>query len=191
MKILTRTIVVSVAAFSLCSVALSSAALASDLEPVIYLSPVEAARAKRTAQEFKQAQDHLRRASAAWQIFQERFETAHPELLHPRFTTDFRFAIGGATTPTPFNELPSVELSAEERKKAEFLHLDLVDAKKALDQAKSNWYDYQFELVSDHFPNPKGGQVSSLKNGKRVVIPTPWNYGVAFTQGFRVGVPRP
>lgn len=190
MRIPTKAIVLFAAAFSFCVLPLSRTAFAKVLVHVIYLSPAETARAKHTAQELKEAQSRLLRAREAWQSFYKDYEKAHPELANLRFTSDFRFAIGKFTASKPVTEVALIQLSPGERKKAESLHRKLEDAEKALPQAMKNWTDFQYKLVSDHFPNQKNGQMINLKSGRHVVIPSQWNLGVAFAQDFRVAVPR-
>ena len=84
-----------------------------------------------------------------------------------------------------------VEVSSEERQKAESLHREMLEAKGALDQAEKSWPDYWFQLVLDHVPpSPVGGSIVTLRSGKSATIPTPWGGGVVFTPDFRVAVPR-
>lgn len=158
---------------------------------MIYLSPSEAAKAKQTAQDLTSAQDRADRARTAWQSFHQSYQAAHPELPGLKFASDFQIAFALKNPPSPLgDQVAAVELSAQEREKAESLQRQMVEAKRALDEASKNWLDYQHELVFDHFPSARSGQIFTLSNGKPVTIPGPWNFGAAFTPDFRVAVPR-
>ena len=168
--------------------------MAQEVVPVIYLSGDEVAKAEQTARDLKSALDRNSRAIVAWQSFNQSFQSAHPELPDLRFSSDFRvaFAKRRVSNSFPFEaEAATVELSAEERKKTESLHQEMLEAKRGLDQAQKSWVDYQHQLVFDHIlPNPEGGAVATLPSGKSVTIPNPWGSGVVFTRDFRVAVPR-
>jgi len=170
--------------------------MAQEVVPVIYLSTDEAAKAKQTAQDLKSALDRRSRAFAAWRSFNQSFQAAHPELPDLHFSSDFQVAFAKKNVANsnsfPFEaEATTVELSAEERKKAESLHQDMLQAKRLLDQAQKSWLDYQNQLLFDHLPpNPDGGSVVTLPSGKSITIPNPWGSGVVFTPDFRVAVPR-
>jgi len=170
--------------------------MAQEVVPVIYLSPDEAAKAKQTAQDLKNALDRNSRAIAAWRNLNQSFQIAHPELPGLHFSSDFRVAFAtknvSDSNSFPFEaEAATVELSAEERKKAESLHQEMLEAKRLLDQGRKSWLDYQHQLLFDHLPpNPEGGAIVTLPSGKSVTIPNPWGNGVVFTPDFRVAVPR-
>jgi hypothetical protein len=188
-----KALLLSAAALSLCIS--SPRCMAQEVVPVIYLSTDEAAKAKQTAQDLKSALDRNSRAIAAWRNFNQGFQAVHPEMPGLRFSSDFRvaFAKKNVSNSFPFEaEAATVELSAEERKKAESLHQEMLEAKRLLDQAQKSWLDYQYQFVLDHVPpNPEaGGSIVTLPGGKSATIPIPWNSGVVFTPDFRVAVPR-
>ena len=110
--------------------------------PVIYLSTAEAAKAKQAAQNLKSAQDRDSRATAAWKNFYQSFQAAHPELQNLRFASDFRVAFTYTQAAGQFplsDEAVTVELSPEERQKAETLQREMLDARRAIGQAKRTW----------------------------------------------------
>ena len=81
-----------------------------------------------------------------------------------------------------------VELSTEERQKAESLYREMQEAFRAVGQAQKNYIDYSYEFVADHFPNADGTEVT-LASGRRVRLPHPWGV-VTFTPDFRIAVPH-
>jgi hypothetical protein len=163
--------------------------------PAIYLSPSEVAKAKAAVQGFKSAQERNNRAITAWQSFFNGYHAAHPELPGMQFTSDFRFAFtrknGNAQFPWEA-EAVTIELSPEERQKAESLNREMLEAMRGADQARRDWSDYWHELVLDHVPASPGspGMPVTLPSGKSGTIPNPWSGGVVFTPDFRVAVPR-
>ena len=189
-----KAILLSAAAFSL--YASSSHCVAQQVVPTIYLSASEAAKAKQAVQDFKSAQERNNQAVTAWRSFYDSFQAAHPDLPGLQFLSDFQIAFsrknlnGNRPWETVAN-LATVELSPEERQKAEFLYRDTLEARRLADQAQKNWLDYWHELVLDHVPpNPgSGGSVVTLPNGKSGTIPNPWGNGIVFTPDFRVAVP--
>jgi hypothetical protein len=187
-----KAILLSAAAFLLC--ASSPRCVAQDVLPVMYLSSGDAAKAKQTAQDFKSAYDRNNRAVIAWRNFHQSYQVAHPGLRGLRFASDFRVAVAQKDLSGAFQvvkEAATVELSAEERQKAESLHLEMLEAKRALDQAEKSWSDYWHQLVLDHFPpSPNAnGVIVTLPSGKSVTIPYPWGNGLVFTPDFRVAFP--
>ncbi len=182
-----KALVLAVAAFSLCT---SPRCAAQEVVPVIHLSTDEAAKARQMAQDLKSAQDRDNRATTAWRNFHQMFQAAHPELPGMRFASDFRVAFTRNISSRPA-EAVAVELTAEERQKAESLYREMSAAKLALEQAEKNWQDYQRELVADHVPRTGSANASTftLGSGRSVVIEYPWFFGVAFTPDFRVAVP--
>ena len=190
-----KALFLSVVAFSLYTS--SPHCAAQQPVPTIYLSASEAAKAKQAVQDFKSAQERNNQAVTAWRSFYDSFQAAHPDLPGLQFASDFRIAFskknlnGGLPWETVAN-LATVELSPEERQKAEFLYRDTLEARRLADQAQKNWLDYWHELVLDHVPpNPgSGGSVVTLPNGKSGTIPNPWGNGIVFTPDFRVAVPN-
>ena len=85
--------------------------------------------------------------------------------------------------------MATVELSPEERQKAESLNREMLEARRLADQAQKSWSDYWHELVLDHVPPSPEGLVVSLPSGKSGKIPNPWANGIVFTPDFRVAVP--
>jgi len=186
-----KALLLSAAAFSLCTP--SPRCVAQEVVPIIYLSTGEAAKAKQTAQDLTSAQERNDRAATAWRNFHQSYQAAHPELPGLRFASDFRVAFARKTLSKRFalEEAATVELSTEERQKAESLHRELLEAKRALDQAQKSWSDYWQQLVIDHVsPSPSGGAIVTLPNGKSATIPAPWATGVLFTPDFRIAVPQ-
>ena len=169
--------------------------MAQEVVPIIYLSTSEVAKAKQTAQDLKSAQDRNSRAAIEWRNFHQSYQVAHPELAGLRFASDFRVAFARKTLSSPFPldaEAAMVELSTEERQKAESLHREMLEAKRMLDQAQKSWSDYWQQLVVDHVsPSPaSSGVIVTLANGKSATIPEPWFNGVLFTADFRIAVPQ-
>lgn len=188
-----KALLLSAAAFSLCTP--SPRCVAQEVVPIIYLSNPEVAKAKQTAQDLKSAQDRNSRAAIEWRNFHQSYQVAHPELPGLRFASDFRTAFARKTLSSPFPldaEAAMVELSTEERQKAESLHREMLEAKRVLDQAQKSWSDYWQQLVVDHVsPSPaSSGVIVTLPNGKSARIPKPWFNGVLFTPDFRIAVPQ-
>jgi len=187
-----KTLLLSTLAFSLY---ISSPCCLAQEVPAIYLSPGEAAKAKQAVQDFKSAGERNNRAITAWRSFQQGYQAAHPELPGLRFTSDFRiaFTLKNLNTQFPWEtEAVAIELSPEERQKAESLYREMLEARRVADQAQRNWSDYWHELILDHVPASPGsaGMVVTLPSGKSGTIPNPWSGGVVFTPDFRVAVPR-
>ena len=186
-----KTFLSSTLAFSLY---ISSPCCLAQEVPAIYLSPSEAAKAKQAVQDFKSAGERNNRAITAWRSFQQGYQAAHPELPGLRFTSDFRiaFTLKNLNTQFPWEgEAVAIELSPEERQKAESLYREMLEARRVADQARHNWSDYWHELILDHVPASPGSaaMVVTLPSGKSGTIPNPWSGGVVFTPDFRVAVP--
>ena len=94
-------------------------------------------------QDLKSALDRNSRALAEWRSFNVSFQAAHPELPDLQFSSDFRVAFvkKNRSNSFPFAEAETVELSAEERRRAESLHQETLEAKRLLDQAQKSWRD--------------------------------------------------
>lgn len=189
-----KTLVLSIVAFWL--ITSSPRCMAQQVLAVIRLSTDEAAKASQLAQSVKGAEDRNNRARILWGSFYQSYQAEHPELPGLRFSSDFRVAFGvKRSADSLVYEAVVVELSAEERQKAESLHREMLEAQEALPQAETNWRDYQFELVADELvagriPSTGSGNNVILPSGKSVLIPIPWDSGLAFTPDFRVAVPR-
>ena len=122
-----KTLLLSTVAFSLC---ISSLRCLAQEVPAIYLSPSEVTKAKEAVQGFKSAQERYNRAITAWQSFFNGYHAAHPELPGLQFTSDFRFAFtkkGNSRFPWEA-EAVTIELSPEERQKAESLYREMLEA---------------------------------------------------------------
>ena len=183
----------AVAAFALC--ASVTRCMAQEPLPVIHLSSTESARAKQATQDLKAAQDRDSRATTAWRNFYQSFQAAHPELQNLRFATDFSiaFTLTQVAGQYPLSaEAVAVELSREDRQKAESLHREMEDAKHARDQAEKGWSDYWVQFVLDHAPpnSASTGMTVNLPGGKSAMIPFQWVNGIIFTSDFKVAVPR-
>ena len=130
----------------------------------------------------------------AWRDFHESYQAAHPDLPGLQFASDFRIAfskknLNGRFPWETVANLATVELSPEERQKAESLNREMLEARRLADQAQKSWSDYWHELVLDHVPQSPEGLVVSLPSGKSGTIPNPWANGIVFTPDFRVAVP--
>jgi hypothetical protein len=188
-----KTLLLSTLAFSLY---ISTARCLPQEVPAIYLSPSEAAKAKQAVQDFKNAGDRDNRAITAWRSFQQGYQEAHPELPGLQFTSDFQIAFSRKNLNTQFPweaEAVTIELSAEERQKAESLYREMLEARRVVNQARLDWSNYWHELVLDHVPASPGspGMPVTLPSGKSGTIPDRWSGGVVFTPDCRVAVPRP
>ena len=186
-----KAILPSAAAFWLC--ASSPSCVAQDVVTALYLSTGDAAKAKQTAQDLSSAYDRNNRAETAWRNFHHSYQVAHPELPGLRFASDFRVAFAQKNLASAFpleKEAATVELSAEDRQKAESLHREMLEAKRALEQAQKSWSDYWHQLVLDHVPPSPNGGIVTLPSGKSATIPFAWANGLIFTPDFQVAFPR-
>ena len=164
---------------------------AQEVVDVIHLSAEEAAKAKQMLEDVKDAQDRRTRARLSWQNFYQSFQAAHPELTGLKFSSDFRVAFAVNRVPEPVSRAAiAVELSPEDRKKAESLHREMLESAQAHDQSRKSWRDCQYEIVASHIPSTGEGDDVILPSGKSVRIPNPWGGGLAFTPDFRIAVPR-
>ena len=67
----------------------------------------------------------------------------------------------------------------------------MAEARRAAEEARKEWRDYQNELVSDHFPSgTTGGIIFQRSDGKSVTISEPWTNGAVFTPDYRIAVPN-
>jgi hypothetical protein len=190
-----RALLLCAAAFLLYPLSSHCVAVAQKAVPVIYLSTAEAANARQTAHDLESAQDRNKRAATAWRDFHQSYQAAHPELPDLQFAFDFRVAIARKTSSSQYpldKEAAAVELSTEERQKAESLNREMLEARRGLDQSEKSWSEYWHQLVLNHVsPSPEsGGTVVTLPNGKTATIPEPWTNGIIFTTDFRIAVPR-
>lgn len=184
------TITLAVVAFSFC--ALPSRSFSQSTAPVIYLSPAETTHAKQAGENLRQAHDRDRRAATAWESFRNTFQAAHPELPFVRFAADLRIAFAVRNIPGPIpRDAVTIELSPQERERAEALQREMAEARRAAEEARKEWRDYQNELVSDHFPSgTTGGIIFQRSDGKSVTISEPWTNGAVFTPDYRIAVPN-
>ncbi|MGH7973340.1 MAG: hypothetical protein ACREIC_31865 [Limisphaerales bacterium] len=183
-----KTVVLCFAAFSLS--ALLPCVAQQGVVPVIQLSASESAKAKQLAQDLKDAQERSDKAIAAWRAFQQTFQAAHPDLPGVTFTSDFRLAFSPQPSPDGFVHLiTAVALTPEEQQKGAASQRELGESKKALDQARQGWREYQYQIAADHFPGMVGSVVT-LASGKQLTIAWPWSNPLAFTPDFRFAVPQ-
>ncbi|HEV2417355.1 MAG TPA: hypothetical protein VGX94_06095 [Terriglobia bacterium] len=161
---------------------------AQDVAPVIYLTPAETVKAKRLAQNAKDADARQRLTRMAWRNFNNSYQASHPELPHLRFTSDFKLALG-ETQSYPVDEVIAATLSTAERQKAETLFQAMKDADTAEPKAERAWVLYQYDLVAAHVLI-KGTETIGLSDGTQVRVAPGWVAGLAFTPDFRVAVPK-
>jgi hypothetical protein len=166
--------------------------VAQELAPVIRLSAAEATKAKQLAQDVNDAKERSVKAKVVWGQFHQTYQAAHADLPGLRFSEDFRLAFALVKSSTAeVRQVATVELTAEERKKREALHQEMIESEQSQKQAEKNWRDYNYQLVIDHVGSSKeSGAVVTLANGKQVVIPNPWALGLAFTTDFRLAFPQ-
>jgi hypothetical protein len=175
---------------------LSCAAQAQELVPIFQLSAEEIAKANHLAQDLKNAHERSDKAELAWRVFHQTYQAAHPDWPIVHFTGDFRlaFALSNPTSllDSEVRRVTSVELTAKEQQQLKALHQERAESQQSLQQAEKNWKDYQYQLAADHFPSKEanGTMKVTLESGKQVVIPIPWQNGLAFTPDFRFAVPR-
>ena len=158
---------------------LSCTALAQqELVPILQLSAEETAKASHLAQDLKNALQRSDKAVTAWRMFQETYQSAHPDLPNVHFTTDFRFAFTSQHSSSAFPErqvITPVELTSKEQQQLKALHQERVESQQSLQHAEKNWWEYQHQLVADH--------------GTQTVVSPQWANGLAFTPDFRFAVP--
>ncbi len=165
-----------------------SACLAQEISPVIRLTPDEAAKAKQLAEALQSAEERVNRSKAAWQSFYQAYQAAHLELTHVRFSSDFRNAFAYVRRGDRV-ELSAVELSTAERERAEALHTEMLKAERDFDQARNNWRDYQFRIISAHVPVTGLVSTIQLSTGEEIKVENPWQPGLSFTPDFRLAAP--
>ncbi len=85
----------------------------------------------------------------------------------------------------------TIELTADERKKLEALHREMVESEQSQTRAEHDWRDCKYQLVVDHLGNSATGGYSdvTLSTGKVVRIPAPWNGDLLFTNDFKSAFP--
>src|SRR5437773_7516959 len=184
-----RALVISSAIFYLST---SLPCAAQDLASIIRLSADEATKAKQLVQDLKDAKERSAKAKVAWGQFHQTYQAAHPDLPGVRFTADFRLAVAVLNSSIPeVSQAATIDLTAEERKRLEALHQEMIESEQSQKQAEKNWQDYKNQLVIDHVGSSVGsGGIITLTNGKQVVIPNPWASGLAFTTDFRLAFPQ-
>lgn len=87
------------------------------------------------------------------------------------------------------HQVASIELTAEEHKKLEALHQEMIDSEQSQKQAEKNWREFQYQLVVDRVGTSSTEGSVVMLAGKNVVIPNPWYGGLAFTPDFRLAFP--
>lgn len=84
----------------------------------------------------------------------------------------------------------AIELTPEERKKAEVLYQEMVESEQSQKQAEMHWREFQYQPVLDHVGTSNTGEGAYVMlSGKNVLIPNPWGGGLAFTSDFRLAFP--
>ena len=185
-----RALILSLAAISLCL--LPSRCAAQGVTSVIYLSPAEAAEAKRASQTYTAAQDRYRSARTAWEDFYRSLKAAHPSCPSLDISSDFKLAFCVKPGSHGMNEVESVELTPAEREKAESLYGEQKEAVRASYKATEAWRHYQFAIIARHIPCGHDGEGINFKrpDGSMTTIPSAWMAGIALTPDFRVAVPN-
>jgi hypothetical protein len=169
---------------------LSLPCVAQELAPVIRLSADETTKAKRLAQDVNDAEDRRGKAVVAWGQFHQTYQDAHRDLPDLRFSEDFRLAFASLKSSTAeMRQVATIELTADERKKLEALHQEMIESKQSQKQAEKNWREFQYQLVVDHVGTSSTGGAIVMLGGKQVIIPNPWGSGLAFTTDFRLAFP--
>lgn len=164
--------------------------VAQELAPVIRLSADETIKAKRLAQDANGTKERHDKAVLAWGQFHQTYQAAHPDLPRLRFSEDFRFAFALLKSSTAeVHQVASIELTAEEHKKLEALHQEMIDSEQSQKQAEKNWREFQYQLVVDRVGTSSTEGSVVMLAGKNVVIPNPWYGGLAFTPDFRLAFP--
>jgi hypothetical protein len=181
----------TISSFLICLL-LSLPCMAQKLVPAIRLSADEVGRAQQLVQALKNAKERSAKAEVVWEQFHQSYQAAHPDLPGLRFTEDFRFAMGRVNSSTSGLFLAAtIELTADERKKLEALHREMVESEQSQTQAEHDWRDFKYQLVVDHLGNSATGGYSdvTLSTGKVVRIPAPWNGELLFTNDFKSAFP--
>jgi hypothetical protein len=163
---------------------LSCTALAQqELVPIFQLSAEETAKASHLAQDLKNAHQRYDNARTTWRVFQETYQSAHPDLPNVQFTSDFRLAFTSQNPAAAFDPqlITPVALTSKEQQQLKDLHQEMAESWQSLQQAEKNWMAYQHQLAATHFPT---------KVGNQAVVSPPWANGLAFTPDFRFAVPR-
>jgi hypothetical protein len=173
------------------------------LMPTIQLSNEETTKAKQVTRDLTNAQGSSKTAKARWDQFETEFKQAHPELrgAWPRFSSNFAAAyviFGDTNSVAP--TATTVELSTDERHKAQALYDELKSSDEAVKSAYKNWGDFQNELIVKHIQGvvPKSVDIQAadsvsvitLPDGRKYIVPSPWWRGIALTPDFRTAVPR-
>lgn len=164
--------------------------VAQRVDPFIQLSPSETAKAKQLGAELKQAYERHEQARLGWGAYLNSIQALHPELSDVRFTSDFRIAFTKRTTDFGAHSgVKTVQLSSEERKKAEGLYTERREAEVAFKKAEAAWKDYGYELAGKYVPGPPGSPSGAfLSDSRWVSIAYPWANGVLFLSDFRIMV---
>ena len=169
----------------------SSPCAPQDLAPVIRLSADEATKAKQLAHDVIDAKERSTKAKLAWEQFHQTYQSAHADLSDLRFSEDFRLAFAIVrSTPFEVRQVATIELTADERKKLEALHQEMIVSEQSQRQAGKNWQEFQYQLVVDHVGTSSTAGANVTLAGKQITIPNPWGSGLAFTSDFRLAVPR-
>jgi hypothetical protein len=165
--------------------------VAQELAPVIRLSADEATKAKKLAQDVIDIKERSTKAKLAWDQFHQTYQTAHADLRGLRFSEDFRLAFAWVPSSTfEVRQVAAIELTADERKKLEALHQEMIVSEQSQKQAEKNWREFQYQLVVDHIGTSSTDGANVTLAGRQILIPNPWGQGAAFTSDFRLAFPR-
>jgi hypothetical protein len=165
--------------------------VAQELAPVIRLSADEATKAKKLAQDVIDIKERSTKAKLAWEQFHQTYQTAHADLRGLRFSEDFRLAFAWVPSSTfEVRQVATIELTADERKKLEALHQEMIVSEQSQKQAEKNWREFQYQLVVDHIGTSSTDGANVTLAGRQILIPNPWGQGAAFTSDFRLAFPR-
>ncbi len=161
-----------------------------ELVEVIHLSKDEAVKARKISSDLRNAETRYSQSQSAWRTFCQNYQAAHPELPGLSFASDLQLAFALKRGSGPLvDDVAASELSPEEQEQARSLQREIEEARRVLDETQRMWSDYKNEIVADHITLKGSGPVVTLRDGRSVLIPFPWDTGLAFTPDFTVAVP--
>ena len=93
-------------------------------------------------------------------MFQETYQSAHPDLPNVQFTSDFRLAFTSQNSAAAFDPqlITPVALTSKEQQQLKDLHQEMAESWQSLQQAEKHWMAYQHQLAATHFPTNVGKQ---------------------------------
>lgn len=166
--------------------------------PTIRLSSEETATAKQLVQALTNAQDRVRAAKARWDAFDKEFLVAHPGPVSWEFSSDFTAAYVVYDSHAWVATATTVELSAEERQKAQALFNELKAGDDAVNNAQKNWENFETGLLMKYVPGitnvgrtpPSDSTFIGPVNGNYYTVSYPWRTEIALTPDFKTAIPR-